>query len=150
VPSNTVKRDTAGFVECELWLLASRALAPDPDRAWELAARMDELGAEQGWEFKHLEGRIVVGGVLARAELLDSANAVWLSSRGNPEGDPARELLGFEAVFRLQSGQEDEAMDLLKTYLTASPGHRTGWRWTSHWWWRRIQDNPEFQLLMGG
>jgi hypothetical protein len=39
---------------------------------------------------------------------------------------------------------------LLKTYLTASPGHRTGWRWTSHWWWRRIQDNPEFQLLMGG
>ena len=55
-----------------------------------------------------------------------------------------------EAVFRLQSGQEEEAMNLLKTYLTASPGHRTGWRWTSHWWWRSIQDNPEFQLLMGG
>ena len=73
----------------------------------------------------------------------------WDGSRGNPEIDPARELLGFEAVFRLQDGQEEEAMRLVTTYLTASPEHRTGWRWTSHWWWRDLQDNPQFQQLMG-
>jgi len=140
---------SAGFVECELWLLASRALEADVDRAWEILARMDELSPSQGGEFTHLTGRMVVGGVLARAGLLDSANAVWEGSRGNPEIDPAQELLGFEAVFRLQNGQEDEAMRLLKTYLTTSPEHRTGWRWTSHWWWRPLQDNPEFQQLMG-
>jgi len=90
-----------------------------------------------------------VGGVLARANMMDSANAVWVGSRGNPEIDPALELLGFEAVFRLQMGQKDEAMELLKTYLTASPEHREGWRWTSHWWWRGIQDHPDFRRLMG-
>ena len=86
---------------------------------------------------------------MARAGLLDSANAVWEGSRGNPEIDPALELLGFEAVFRLQAGERDEAMRLVKTYLTASPEHRVGWRWTSHWWWRGLQDHPEFQQLVG-
>jgi adenylate cyclase len=140
---------SAAFVECELWLLASRALEPDVDRAWELLAVMDSLGGYGEEDFTHLMARIVVGGVIARAGMMDSANAVWAESQGNPEVDPARELLGFEAVFRLQSGEEDEAMRLVKTYLTASPEHRTGWRWTSHWWWRGLQDNPEFQQLMG-
>jgi class 3 adenylate cyclase/TolB-like protein len=141
--------NSPGFYECELWLLATRALEPDVDRAWELLNKMNELGPPEGGEFKALTGRIVVGGVLARAGLPDSANAVWLASRGDPEVDPARELLGYEAVFRLQNGQEEEAMRLVKTYLTASPEHRAGWRWTSHWWWRGLQDNPEFQMLMG-
>jgi adenylate cyclase len=142
--------ENARFAECELWLLASRAMEPDVDRAWELLARIHEAEPPQGHDFRHLLGRMVVGGVLARAGLTDSANAVWVGSRGNPEIDPALELLGFEAVFRLQAGEEEEAMRLVKTYLTASPEHRAGWRWTSHWWWRGLQDNPEFQQLMGG
>jgi serine/threonine-protein kinase len=141
--------DSPRFAECELWLLASRALEPDVDRAWELLARMDSLESPQAREFRTLMGRMVVGGVLARAGLRDSANAVWEGSRGNPEIDPALELLGFEAVFRLQAGERDEAMRLVKTYLTASPEHRVGWRWTSHWWWRGLQDHPEFQQLVG-
>lgn len=141
--------ESSRFLECELWLLATRALDPDVDRAWELLEEMDQLLPPQEAEFRHLMGRMVVGGVLARANLLDSADAVWVGSRGTPEIDPALELLGFEAVFRLQAGQEDEAMNLVKTYLTASPEHRSGWRWTSHWWWRGVQDNPEFQQLMG-
>ena len=138
------------FAECELWLLASRALEPNVGRAWELLARLDELEPPQTREFRHLMGRMVVGGVLARAGMTDSAHAVWEGSRGNPEIDPALELLGFEAVFRLQAGERDEAMRLVKTYLTASPEHRVGWRWTSHWWWRGLQDHPEFQQLVGG
>ena len=90
----------------------------------------------------------MVGGVVARAGLPDSASSVFLSARTGPDVDPTQELLGIEAIFRIQMGDEDEAIRLIKTYLTASPEHRTGWKWSSHWWWREIQDNPEFQQLV--
>jgi TolB-like protein len=138
------------FHECELWLLASRARQPDVDRAWELQRRYRELrGAEEG-DYWDRHGRIIVGGVLARAGMPDSANAVFLDARPTPDVDPTRELLGLEAVFRLQMGQEQEALDLVRTYLTASPAHRGGWRWSAHWWWRPLQGNQEFQDLIGG
>ncbi len=137
------------FVECQLWLLASRALEPDVDRAWALLPELDSLGPPQAREYTHLKGQILVGGVLARAGLADSAHAVWSRSRGNPEIDPGRDLLALEAVFRLQNGEQDEALDLVRTYLTLHPEHRAGWVWTSHWWWRDLQANPEFRELVG-
>ena len=60
------------------------------------------------------------------------------------------ELLGVEAVIRLHIVQERETLDLLRTYLTANPQHREGWQWTGHWWWRPLQENPEFRALMAG
>ena len=137
------------FVECQLWLLASRATEPDVERAWEYLSLLEELTPPQGREMDRMRGRILVGGVLARADLPDSANGVWLSARTGPDVDPSRELLGLEAVFRLQMGQRDEAMELVRTYLTASPEHRAGWQWTSHWWWRPLQGDPEFRQLVG-
>ncbi len=137
------------FTECQLWLLASRASTPDVDRAWELHERyLDLTGAEPG-SFSDRTARIIVGGVLARAGMADSADAVFARARSTPEIDPGRELLGLEAVFRLQMGETDEALELVKTYLTASPSHRGGWRWSSHWWWRGLQDHPEFRALVG-
>ncbi len=141
--------DNSRFVECQLWLLASRALDPDVERAWSLVPELERLTPQQRRDYTRLKGQIIVAGVLARAGLPDSANAVWLRSRGNPEIDPARELLGLEAALRLQSGQQEEALRLVKTYLTVNPEHRTGWTWTSHWWWRDLQDNPEFRDLVG-
>ncbi len=137
------------FVECELWLLASRAMEPDPDRAWELVPEMERLVGVQLQEYTRLKGQILVGGVLARAGLVDSAHAVWSRSQGDPEMDPTRDLLALEAVFRLQAGEEQEALDLVKTYLTVNPDHRSGWTWTSHWWWRDLQENQEFRDLLG-
>ena len=138
------------FVECELWLMASPAGDPDVERAWRLLERFAELSPPQLRERNAVRGRILVGGVLARAELPDSADAVLRSARTGPDLDPSRELLGLEAVFRLQMGEEEEALELVKTYLTASPEHRAGWQWTSHWWWRPLRSNPEFQQLVGG
>ena len=60
------------------------------------------------------------------------------------------ELVGLEAVIRLQMGQTEETLDLLRTYLIANPQHRKGWQWTGHWWWRPLQNNPEFRSLMEG
>lgn len=142
--------DNPRFTECELWLLASRALEPDPDRAWWIQEKLDEMAPPRSAAYEHTKGRILVGGVLARSGMLDSAEAVWVGSRAGMDVDPAQELLGLEAVFRLQQGQEEEAMRLIKIYLTTSPEHRAGWRWSAHWWWRDLQDNPEFRQLVGG
>lgn len=137
-------------VECQLWLLASRARPPDVERAWELVSRYEELSPPQERAYNALKGRVLAGGVLARAGLPDSANSVWVSTRPGPDLDPTQELLGIEAIFRIhQMGEEDEAIDLLRRYLTASPEHRAGWEWTSHWWWRPIQDNAEFRQVIG-
>ena len=62
--------------------------------------------------------------------------------------DPAQDLLALEAVFRIQMGEEDEAIRLIRTYLTTNPEHRAGWQLTSHWWYREIRDNAEFQQLV--
>jgi serine/threonine-protein kinase len=142
--------NAAHFVECELWLMASPAGEPDVARAWQLLERFEELSPPPLRERNALRGRIIVGGVIAQAGLADSANAVLLSARSGPAVDPSRELLGLEAVFRLQMGEEEEALELVKTYLTASPEHRAGWQWTSHWWWGRLRSNAEFRQLVAG
>ncbi|TVP42918.1 MAG: hypothetical protein EA350_14625 [Gemmatimonadales bacterium] len=138
------------FVECRLWLLASRAMEPDVDLAWALHSDYVALAPERSRDFRDRQGRLVVGGVIARAGLPDSANAVLLAARPTPDVDPTGELLGIEAVFRLQMNQKDEALSLVRTYLTASPSHRAGWQWSAHWWWRPLQDNQEFRMLVGG
>ncbi len=140
---------TAFFTECQLWLLASRAVEPDPDRAWQLVDSLVELSNPRAQEAARLKGQILVGGVLARANLPDSAHSVFLASRPTPAVDPGQVLLGVEAIFRLQMGETEEALNLLKVYLTTSPEHRSGYRWTSHWWWRDLHDNPEYMALVG-
>ena len=137
------------FAECELWLLASRARTPDVDRAWALRDHYLELSHSDPGDFWDRHARIIVGGVIARAGMPDSANAVFLAARPTPDIDPGGELLGLEAVFRLQMGETDQALELVKSYLTQSPTHRGGWRWSAHWWWRGLQDHPEFRALIG-
>ncbi len=137
------------FTECQLWLLASRAVDPDPDRAWHLVDSLVALSNPRAQEFNRLKGQIIVGGVLARANLPDSANSVFVASRPTPVVDPSQVLLGVEAIFRVQMGEIEEAMNLLRIYLTTSPEHRTGHRWTSHWWWRDLHSNPEYMALVG-
>lgn len=137
------------FAECELWLLASRARQPDVERAWEVYDRYTELAGVEPGSFGDRRARIVAAGVLARAGMPDSANATLRAARPTPDVDPSGELLGLEAVFRLQMGDTEQAMDLVRRYLTASPSHRGGWRWSSHWWWRGLQDHPDFRSLVG-
>jgi tetratricopeptide (TPR) repeat protein len=141
------------FRECRLWLLAApyaQAPEPDPDEAWDTLERFLELLPSRMVEYQRLKGQILVAGTLGRAELTDSAEAVLIRSRATPDLDPELELMGYEALVRLHMGQKDEALDLLKTYLTTNPHHREGWQWTAHWWWRPLQEEPEFRALMEG
>jgi len=141
------------FRECRLWLLAApfaQAPAPDPDEAWDTLERYVALIPAQRKDYFRLKGQILVAGTLGRAELKDSADAVLLRSRPTPGMDPEMDLMGMEALVRLHMGEKDQALDLLKTYLTTNPQHREGWQWTAHWWWRPLQEDPEFRALVAG
>ncbi len=141
--------EDARFWECELWLLASRALQPDVVRAEELADSVLSRTPAQRRAFKEKQAQILIGGVLARADQPDSARAVFLNARATPDIDPTGELQSFEAIFRIQMGDTDEAIDLIRRYLSTNPEHREGWQWSAHWWWRPLMDNQEFQDLVG-
>jgi TolB-like protein len=142
------------FRECRLWLLAApynQAPAPDPDEAWATLERYLEVVPSGLRDYLRIKGQILVAGTLGRAELQDSAEAVLGRSKAGPDLDPEMELMGLEALVRLHNlDQKEEALDLLKTYLTANPHHREGWQWTAHWWWRPLQEEPEFRALVEG
>lgn len=141
------------FRECRLWLLAapySQALDPNPETAWAALDQYLEVVPPSYRDYLRIKGQILVAGTLGRAELQDSAEAVLARSRAPADLDPEMELMGLEALVRLHLGQKTDALDLLKTYLTANPHHREGWQWTAHWWWRPLQDDPEFRALVEG
>lgn len=143
--------DDPTFTECRLWLMAApRALEPDPAEGWRLVDEHLALLPESQRPYYRIQDHLVMGQVLARAGLPDSARAMVSRARAGPELDPARELLGMEALVHLALDDPDTALARLRVYLTASPEHRSGWRWSSHWWWRPLQDHPDFRRLVGG
>jgi hypothetical protein len=82
--------------------------------------------------------------------LPDSARAVLERARAaaDPSIDPTRELLLVEAYARAVLGEEDRAVRLLWEHEAAVPGAFTGGG-ASLWWWRELEDQPEFRRLTG-
>jgi len=94
------------------------------------------------------EAQILVGVVLGRAKLADSANHLLIASRAGASIDPRGELIGLEAVARTLLGERDEAISLLEQYLTNHPDHRAGFAKINTWWWRDLQQEPRFKTLI--
>ena len=145
------------FTACQLWLLLSN-VAPDVNRAWTLAGQVESLAPPASKAYLSRQARLVVGGVIGRAAkaasgparkaLSDSANRVLLSARGDATVDPDHELPGYEAVMRVQLGDADGAIKLLKQYVAVNPDHSFEVAGNVHWWWRDIRSNPGFQELV--
>ena len=90
----------------------------------------------------------MVGGVLARANLPDSARSVLIEARGGPEIDPGQERPGYEAIMWAILGDQDEAVGQLMRYVSANPDHRRFQvQGDLHWWWRPLRDHPDFAAL---
>jgi TolB-like protein len=130
------------FTNCQLELMHTGAIEPDPDRAWALAGRIDSLAGDHRRAYADVEARIFVGGALARAGMRDSAMAVLDAAvdDASAEIDPERELLTFAAAMYSVAGDDDRAIDLLKRNLAANPGAS----FSHHWWYRSIRNHPRY------
>jgi len=111
------------------------------DTAYALLAKVTrDLGLPRTWRL----GRLQVAAVLAIAGLPDSAQAVVEDVRA--DGLPGPYLDYFEANVRVRLGENDEALDLLKSYLEAMP-HRRAYI-ARDWWWAPLRSDPRFRTLV--
>jgi eukaryotic-like serine/threonine-protein kinase len=140
------------FVKCQLLLMTSKAKEPDVALAWQLADSVPKLTPLGRREFERLDARMLVAMVLARAGLADSARQVSKRTRAGSgsDVDPTQELAWDAIYVNILVGDKDEALQALKSYLTANPHRREGLAEEPGWWFRGIQDDPRFQELVRG
>jgi serine/threonine-protein kinase len=140
--------DDPRFLSCQLWVMVTPAVEPDVDAAWRLRAQIDSTAASP---FLKVRSDLVMGGILARAGLADSATRVLDRAHDEitSEIDPLKNLLYVEAYMRTLTDQDDAAIDLLKDYTAANPGHDFG-EALGTWWWRDLRDHPRFRELTVG
>ena len=136
------------FVECQLWLMSVPNAQPDIPRAWALADTMTALAPPARQDFQRLVSHMVVAAALAQAGLDDSSRAVARRSRGDAIVDPTRDLAMMEAFVHTRLDQPDSAIAALKTYIGTNPARRSSIA-DGGWWFRSLEDNPEFQTLVG-
>jgi serine/threonine-protein kinase len=137
------------FVECQLFLLTSRAREPDVTLAWTLADSTTRLVPDQMREYQRLQTHMMVAAVLARSNLADSARSVARRSRGSNELDPTRDLAHTEAFVHTLLGDTTAAIEALKTYLVANPDRRAAFASDVTWWFRPLENNARFRELVG-
>lgn len=138
------------FVQCRLRLMATPAIEPDVDEAWQLAARADSLAPPQWQAYDELMNTLFVGAVIARAGLPDSARAVLdrVHARMNDDIDPEGDLLTVEAAIRARNGDTRNAVTLIEQYLARNPGHTFSPATGLAWWWKPLENDPDFQRLV--
>ena len=143
--------NTARFLDCQLWMLLSPGAELDIAHAWSLAARADSFTAPPQRPFRSRLRSILVGGAIGRAgrrDSRDSAEHVFARARTtDPVIDPEQDLPGYEAVARAQMGDQEGAIALLRRYVATHPGHSFERGGLLHWWWRGLEQHPQFQEL---
>ena len=92
---------------------------------------------------------MLVAMVLARAGLMDSARRVAERARGGPDIDPTQSLAWDEIYVRILVGDKDAALKALKSYLAANPKVRANLAEQPNWWFRSIEDDPRYKVLVG-
>jgi serine/threonine-protein kinase len=137
------------FMRCQLWLLSSHVRSPNPEEAWRLVASLAEHAPAGRRESLRREAEMIAALTIDRAGQADSARRVIERARAGPDIDPHLELVGHEMVVRAILGDIDEALELLRMYLTANPGHREGFMRANRWEFRRLRDDPRFLAIVG-
>ena len=141
------------FSECRLWMLTTPNVRADVPVAWRLWRQVDSLAPAPVRPFQAARSKMIVGGVLARAGLADSASRVLTSARAGAEVDPNLELAWIEAYMRTLLHEDSEAIALLRRNVAANPPDPkeagTSCSWDAYWWWRDLRTRPEFGTLPG-
>ena len=137
------------FVECRLWMMTTRQVAAEPQRAWRLLDTLLAVTPAQDTAYKRLNGQILIAGVLGRARLADSARSLLQKSRGDATLDPSRDLAYLASIMYAQFGDKAGSLDQLKVYLSANPAKRKGLADDPGWQFASLRDDPEFRQLVG-
>ena len=141
--------DDPQFVACRLWLMTTNYQRPDVPDAWRTFAELERLTPKLEWaDGRRSYYQMLVAVPIARAGLADSANRVIERARPAAGEDPGGELLGHEALVRTLIGDKEEALRLLRVYVTSHPEHREGLVTANTWWWESLQDDPRFKRLV--
>jgi hypothetical protein len=135
--------DNFRFVQCQLYVLTMPQAEPDIARAWTLYDQFAELLPEGQSELFSGLAQTFVGGVIGRAGLPDSANAVFVRARMSPEVDSDYEQISREAAMRAVMGDVEGSVETLQRFMILNPGHFPG----QHWWWRNLEGDPAFERL---
>jgi tetratricopeptide (TPR) repeat protein len=137
------------FTFCELRLMATPATEPDPAEAWRLYAEIDSLVPAPRRNLERVRGQMTVGGVLARAQLRDSATAVLGRAHAEltPQLDPSYDLTSYEAAMRLLLGDKQGAFDLLRRVVLANPDQGFPRGRPLDWVFRDLQNYPGVDQL---
>ncbi|MDB4909542.1 MAG: protein kinase, partial [Gemmatimonadetes bacterium] len=138
----------ARFVECQLDLLGTKAMTPDPALAWKLSDSIVKLTPESSRQYAAANMRLAVAAVLARAGLADSAKHVLAGARAPTEVDPTRDLEYNRAFVWTLLGDKSAAIKALAVYLAANPNAAAGFNSDNNWRWRSIADDPRFERLI--
>jgi len=129
------------FTFCQLRLLAlAGTLQPDVAKAWSLVDTLERLSPPAylpRWQ-------LVVAGVLGRAGLPDSAEAVIRRARATAPDDS--ELDFYEAEARVVLGDHQAVLRLLEHYLKTNPRFRAYLR--VYPLYRPLWSDPHFQALV--
>ena len=130
--------------------MTSKLTPPDPTRAWLLADSVLMLTTDDlDRRYQKLNTRVLVAGVLARADMKDSARALLRSTRVDPEVDPSSDLANIAAFIWTLVGDTTEAINQIKAYLVANPSRVADFRDNPNWWFRGISDDPRYRELVG-
>jgi serine/threonine-protein kinase len=138
------------FTECRLWLYALPGQKPNVDSVWSVYREFVKLSPAGRRQLDSLRAGDLVALALFRAGLPDSARAVAVRSRANPQVDPAAEVVEIEARFRAQIGDKDEAIRLYSRFLASNPQTRPYAKLDERWWWDPVRDDPRYKTLVGG
>ncbi len=134
----------SAFTICQIYLMSMRGQDPDPAKAWRLAG-----SGVLTEEYQKAEARMLVGAVLARAGLKDSARAVAKSAAQSTEVDPTRDLYLQQAFVFTLADDRPAAVGALKTFLAANPERRKDFAPDPGWRLRALTGEPAFQDLVG-
>ena len=142
--------DDARFAECRLWLYVLKDQKPDVPLAWKIVEEYERLSPPNLRTYRRLYGHMILAMGLARAGLPDSARAVAMRSRADAQLDPTRDLTYLEAIVRNLTGDTEDVLRLMSTYLATNPQLRQSFARDQSWYFRNLQGDPKYQAIVGG
>lgn len=126
----------------------ARAISVLPPVRRQLLEQLEELTPDALLSQKRGLGQILVAGVLRKANLPDSAQHVLDRVDFSEQADPPRLLHQYEAAMLATTGDPDGAMDALMRWAVTTPDVVLGSQGSLHWWWRTLQNRPDFQQFI--